>query len=60
MTEAKRSAPKKSLVVTAALVVVRYEGGRVGNLAKGDVVPDGVTPESVEHLRSLGYVAEQD
>lgn len=59
MADVKRSAPKKGdLVVTATLVVAHFQGGRVGNLAKGDVVPDGVTPESLEHLRSLGFVAE--
>lgn len=50
----------KSLVVVAALVVARFQGDRVVYLNKGDVVPDGITPESLEHLRSLGFVAEQD
>lgn len=48
------------LKVTAALVTAVVENGRVVYLYKGDVVPDGVTKESLDNLKSLGFVAEDE
>jgi hypothetical protein len=50
---------KKTLVVSAPLVAATTASG-VRHLYRGDVIGDDVTKESVEHLKSLGFVAEAD
>jgi hypothetical protein len=47
------------LRVVAPLVQVKV-GDRVLHLYHGDVVPEGVAQESIDHLKSLDYVAEGD
>lgn len=42
--------------VTAPLVTARTTTGRVVYLYKGDVVPEGITAESLSHLRDLGFI----
>ena len=58
MTAAKSPA-KGALLVTASLVTIKDSNGAVRYLSRGDVVPDGTPQESVDHLRSLGYVSEE-
>ena len=53
------AAKKKGLRVTAPLVQVSV-GDRSVQYFHGDVLPDGVSDESVKHLKSLGYVEEID
>jgi len=54
MAEAK----KKSLVVVAPIVTARMENSRLTYLYRGDVVPDGLTADSLKHLSDLGFIAE--
>ena len=56
--KAEKSESGDGLVVTAPLVQVTLSGSQVLRLYKGDVLPDGVTPESLEHLQNLGYVGK--
>lgn len=42
--------------VTAPLVTARTTTGRVVYLYKGDVVPEGITVDSLSHLRDLGFI----
>lgn len=51
---------KKSLRVSATMVVARFENDRVQHLYKGDVVPEGITQESLDNLKSLGFVTEDE
>lgn len=53
------AAKNKSLKVTAQLVQVTL-GGRAVQFYQGDVLPDGVSEDSVKHLESLGYVEKVD
>lgn len=48
------------LVVTASLVTARTDNDRVVYLYRGDVVTKDLTAESVENLKSLGFVSEAD
>lgn len=47
------------LKVTAPLVQVQI-GKQVLHLFHGDVVPDGVSKEQLDHLSELGYVASDE
>lgn len=49
----------KGLVVTAPLVQVQV-GSRAEQFFKGDVLPDGVSDESVKHLKDLGYLEDTE
>lgn len=51
--------PKKKVerVVTGALVAVKFTDGTVGQLARGDVLPDSVSKESVDILDGLGFLS---
>lgn len=49
----------KGFKVAAPLVQVNL-GGRAEQFYYGDILPDGVSEESVKHLKSLGYVEETD
>jgi hypothetical protein len=53
-------AAKKSLKVTAVMVTAKTENDRIVYLYRGDVVPEGVSADSREHLKSLGFVTEDD
>jgi hypothetical protein len=53
-------AAKKSLKVTAVMVTAKTENDRIVYLYRGDVVPEGVSADSLEHLKSLGFVTEDD
>lgn len=46
------------LKVTAPMVTAQTENGRIVYLYHGDVVPDGLSKEAVEHLKGLGFVAD--
>jgi hypothetical protein len=50
----------KTLKVSAPLVVVQTKAGRAVHLYRGDVITDDVTKESVENLKDLGFLAEDD
>lgn len=56
MAAAKKA---KGLRVTAPLVQVNVSDRAVQFYA-GDVLPDGVSDESVKHLKDLGYVEDTD
>lgn len=49
----------KGFVVTAPLVQVSL-GSRAVQFYSGDVLPEGVSEDSLKHLKSLGYVEEID
>jgi hypothetical protein len=48
-----------ALRVTAPLVQVVL-GSRAVQFYNGDILPDGVGEDSIEHLKSLGYVEETE
>ena len=56
MAEAK----KKQQKVVAPIVTARMENSRLVYLYRGDVVPEGLTAESLKHLSDLGFVAESE
>jgi len=56
MAEAK----KKTLKVSTVMVTAVTKNDRIVYLYRGDVVGEDVTPESIEHLKSLGFVTEDD
>ena len=60
MVAASRSSTKKGLKVTAPLVAVKDSNGNVVHLYQGDVLPDGTSQESIDHLQDLGYVDKTD
>lgn len=45
--------------VTAMLVTVKDSNGTPRYLGQGDLIPDGTTQESIDHLVDLGYAAEE-
>lgn len=47
------------LKVSAPLVQIRL-GNKIVHLFDGDIVPEGASPESLDHLLGLGYVTEGD
>lgn len=49
-----------SLVVQTPFAYAVRVNGEVVQLVKGDVVGDGFKPESIDHLRSIGFVAEAE
>lgn len=53
----KKDSPDGSFV-TGALVAVTTKGGGVKQLRFGDVVTDDITSESVDLLKSLGFVSD--
>jgi hypothetical protein len=57
---AKPSKKGGVLRVTAPLVAAITEDGTTIHLFQGDVVPDGISQESVDHLVSLEYVSDKD
>ena len=46
------------LFVSAPLVEVETEGGSKRRYFHGDLLGDDVSKESVDHLRSLGFVSD--
>lgn len=56
MAAAKKN---KGLQVTAPLVQVQL-GDRAAQFYFGDILPEGVSEDSLKHLKSLGYVDEVD
>lgn len=54
------AAKKKTLKVSAVMVTAKTKNDRIVYLYRGDVVGDEITAESVEHLKSLGFVTEDD
>jgi hypothetical protein len=59
MAAAKKAASKGSLKVTAPLIQVEL-GDRSVQFQNGDVLPDGVSDKSIDHLKSLEYVEAVD
>ncbi len=53
-------AAKKLVTVTAPLVMLRTKGDRIVYLYEGDVLPDDAEKESVENLRSLGFLSDSE
>ena len=51
---------KKTLKVSAVMVTAKTNNDRILYLYRGDVVGEDITPESVEHLKSLGFATEDD
>lgn len=62
--EAKASRPrraaKKTLHVTATMVTARTANDRIVYFYKGDTLPEDIPQETVDHLKSLGFVTEDD
>lgn len=56
MAAAKKA---KGLKVNAPLVQVQL-GDRAAQFYFGDILPEGVSEDSLNHLKSLGYVDEVD
>lgn len=52
---ASQSPKADSLRVTAPLVQVSVKDGVI-HLFEGDVLPEGVSQESIDHLRDLDYI----
>jgi hypothetical protein len=48
------------LKVTSVMATVQVSNDRVIYLYRGDVVPEDATQESVDNLKSLGFVSEND
>ena len=46
--------------VTAPLVQAALESGLPMQFREGDVLPEGISKESLDHLLDLGYVAKGD
>jgi hypothetical protein len=57
MATAKKNEESGGLRVTAPLVQIRV-GDRILHMSQGDVVPDNASQESLDHLRSLGFVSD--
>jgi len=66
MPAAKKAEPKVEAAKSSEVVLVRFayanaKDGEVVQLVNGDVVnADRFRPESLEHLRSLGFIGSQD
>lgn len=57
MAAARKSPKSGALVVEAALIQAKV-GGRVLHFYRGDVLPADVDSDTVDNLKSLGYVSE--
>lgn len=44
--------------VTTSMVTARTENDRIVYLYHGDIVPEGLSKKSVDHLKDLGFIAE--
>lgn len=44
------------LIVTAPMVTAKTSNDRIVTLYWGDLVPEGLAKESIEHLKELGFV----
>lgn len=51
---------KGQLRVSAALVEIVTDDGKVMHLRHGDIVPSSASKKSVEHLRSIGFISDGD
>ena len=49
---------KGVFTVTAPLVAAKDAQGNVVHLFHGDIVPEGVQQESIDHLLSLEYISK--
>jgi hypothetical protein len=59
----KAAAPAKKgdgFRVVAPLVQASLDSGTPMQFREGDILPDGISKESLEHLQSLGYVTKGD
>ena len=56
----EKQAAKGRLRVSAPLVEVITEDGKVMHLRHGDIVPSSVSKKSLEHLSSIGFVTDGD
>lgn len=57
--ESRSSTEGGSLKVVAPLVSVKDEKGNVKQLSRGDIIPEGTSQESIDHLRDLGFVESE-
>ena len=64
MAAAKKSeakpAEEPAEVVLVPFAYATAKGGEVVQLVKGDTITDRYEAASIEHLRSIGFVAESD
>lgn len=51
---------KKTMKVSAPVVVARTNSGRAVHLYRGDVITDDIAKESVENLQDLGFLSSDD
>jgi hypothetical protein len=49
-----------TIKVTAPMITALTENDRVVYLYRGDVVPEGLAKDSLEHLKSLGFITESE
>ena len=56
MAEAK----KKTLKVSTVMITALTKNDRIVYLYRGDVVGEDIAADSVEHLKSLGFITEDD
>jgi hypothetical protein len=49
-----------ALHVTATMVTARTANDRIVYFYKGDTLPEDIPQETVDHLKSLGFVTEDD
>lgn len=56
----EKKTEKGQLRVSAPLVEVVTEDGKVMHLRQGDIVPSSVSKKSLEHLSSIGFVTDGD
>lgn len=45
--------------VLGQLITAKFSDGTQRYFHKGDVLPDGVTAESLEHLSGLGFITDK-
>lgn len=55
-TAAAKAGKADGYRVTAPLVQAYLDSGTPMQFREGDVLPDGISKESLEHLEDLGYI----
>lgn len=58
--ESVRTVSPVPLRVVSVFAYATAKDGEVVQLVKGDIITDRFTQESIDHLRSIGFVAESD
>jgi hypothetical protein len=52
--------PTVPLRVVSVFAYATAKGGEVVQLVRGDIITDRFTQQSIDHLRSIGFVAESE